>query len=460
MYFRNSTLSLPIFFVFVLLGTVGMIPCPVFGQPSPGVDDLNAVQLSGLKLLPVNKAARDCLSGLLRNALESNPEIRAEEADLDIASGQQVQAGLRPNPGLEVELDTDFERWATADRGIAVGYSHTFERGGKREERVAVADLGYQVSAAQLADGRRNLASRLTSLFLQVLVANREIAAQQRLLDVAAEFEQIVAERVRVGEDPALSLNQARVEESRLAAELGLLQSRRRAFLTEMHEAIGLAAKTIPDVVGEIVVRELPQSLDQLTSQALTLRPDLRAARSEVEQNRAEMALLKAESVSDVVGFVRYSYDRFAFDVNGFNASGQLVPIEDSSHGVSLGINFDLPVHNRNQGNLAAALARIRSQEFRVSALEASVRRKVETAFERYRAARDSLQSLETDVLEQANVTLDALGKAYRLGELPFSEVLAEQRRVIDYELTYNEVMKEYASAAVELADAAAMLSR
>jgi cobalt-zinc-cadmium efflux system outer membrane protein len=227
-----------------------------------------------------------------------------------------------------------------------------------------------------------------------------------------------------------------------------------------MRELIGLSSESLPEMAGEIVVQDLPQTLGQLSSRALTERPDLLAARTEVERNRAQLALQRAESVPNVVGFVRYSYDRLAFDASGFDASGRLVPIEDSSHGVSLGINFDLPFRDRNQGSIAEALARIRSQEFRVSSLEASVRREVATAFERYRATRDTLRSLDADVLKQSRDTLDALGQAYRLGEIPFSEVLVEQRRVIDFELSYNDVMKEYVSAAVELAGAAGMLGR
>jgi len=460
MYSRNAALSLPVLFISTALAAAGAFFCPVLGQSAPDSESSNLALSATLELLPVDDAAKAFLSDLVRKALENNPGLRAREADMAAATGRQVQAGLRPNPGFELEVDTDFERWATADRGIAVGYSHTFERGGKRERRMAVADLGYQLSAAQLGDGKRNLVVRLTSLFLQVLAVDREIVAQNHLLDLAVEFERIVAERVRVGEDPSLTLSQASVERSRLAAELGLIRSHRRALLAEMKELIGLPSESLHKVVGEIVVQDLPQTLDQLASQALAERPDLVAARTEVERNRAELALQKAERVPNLVGFVRYSYDRLAFDASGFDASGRLVPIEDSSHGVSLGIDFDLPFRDRNQGNIAEALARVRSQEFRVSALEVLVHREVATAFERYRATRETLLSLDADVLGQSRKTLEALGQAYRLGEIPFSEVLVEQRRVIDFELSYNDVMKEYVSAAVELAGAAGMLGR
>jgi cobalt-zinc-cadmium efflux system outer membrane protein len=458
MHSRKTALNLPAKIIVALLITSGFAPCRAFGGQSPVPAADRADGAPDLEILPIDATAKENLNGLIQASLELNPEIRAQEENLASAGGLQLQASLHPNPRLDVEVSTDFERPSIADRGFAVGYSHLFETGGKRKERIAVADRQIRISQFQLSESKRNLISRLCALFLQVLAVDREIDTHEKLLDVVAGLEAIVGERVRVGEDPAIALAQAKVERNRLAAELGLLRSRRRALLTEMEEVIGLPPGSAPSVTGEITIREISASLEGLVAHALESRPDLHAARSEQERIQAEVSLLKAESVPDVEGVVRYSYSRSAFDLYGLTSAGQPMPIQDCSHGISLGLNFELSVRDRNQGSIVAAAARSRSQKFRVSSMEASIRREVETAFERYRSTRVTLHSLEIGVLEQALGTLETLRTAYRFGELPFSEVLNEQRRLIDLENTYNGVIRDYVLAAVDLADASSVL--
>ena len=50
----------------------------------------------------------------------------------------------------------------------------------------------------------------------------------------------------------------------------------------------------------------------------------------------------------------------FGYDLRGVTERGELRPIKDIFHYVGGGVTFMFPVRNRNQGNIAAALAEAR----------------------------------------------------------------------------------------------------
>jgi outer membrane protein TolC len=64
---------------------------------------------------------------------------------------------------------------------------------------------------------------------------------------------------------------------------------------------------------------------------------------------------------------------------------------------------------------------------------------------------------LQTEVLDRSRMALEALQKAYELGEIAFNDVLAEQRRLADLQGAYNSVLQAYATAAADLAQAVAV---
>lgn len=410
-----------------------------------------------LQFLPINETARSALSQLTQGAMTRNPQILALQEKLDEARGFRLQAGLRPNPSLELEGETDVEGGGGIDRSLSVGYFHTFETGGKRRRRMEVAEGQIAISEYELAEERRTVAGQLAAAFLRVLALDQTIASERELEAITERLVNLVDQRVRQGEAARVELNQARVEQSRVAAELGLLQSRRRVQVETIQTLTGSATPSGRPVTGEIGIQPPGMSADDLLTRALRTRPDLNALRTELATIQTEIELLEAQRTPDITGFLRYSLSRPAFDLNGLDARGRLAPIRDLDHELSGGISFDLPFRDRNQGKLAAAAARQRSLRLQVSALEASIREAVTVAYERYTSALNSLEIFQDQVLEEAQQSVDTLREAYQMGEISFAEVLNEQRRVFELRRAYNDVLSEYAGAAADLAQASAL---
>ena len=79
------------------------------------------------------------------------------------------------------------------------------------------------------------------------------------------------------------------------------------------------------------------------------------------------------------------------------------------------------------------------------------VRQKVTTALTRQEAAERALATYTRGVREVARQNLAVVHKAYQLGRHPLLDVIAEQRRYIEVELGYTDVLKHAYDAAVSL---------
>src|SRR5256712_12342844 len=111
---------------------------------------------------------------LVSRALADNPDLRAVRAEVDAAVGRLRQAGLRPNPMLEL----GGQKALSSDNNLTVGVSVPLDLNGRKEGRVGVAEREVELKRAQARGRERRLAA-------DVRMKAGELLAARRGLDVA-----------------------------------------------------------------------------------------------------------------------------------------------------------------------------------------------------------------------------------------------------------------------------------
>jgi len=139
------------------------------------------------------------------------------------------------------------------------------------------------------------------------------------------------------------------------------------------------------------------------------------------------------------------------FPQQAFNSNGQLAPIEGRFHSLAVGITLDLPVRNRNQGAIAAAVAEKAAATQRREFAELTVQREVASALARYQSAARAAEIYRVGVQGQANANLEVVKQTYELGAKTLLDVIAEQRRFIETETSYIEALVNTYQARVEI---------
>jgi len=394
---------------------------------------------------------------VVERAITDNPELRAMRTDVDAARGRLRQAGLRPNPMLELGGQQNV---AGPDNNVNVGLSIPLDLNGRKEGRVGVAEREMDMKQAQVSDRERRLIAEVRMKASELLAARRNLDFTGDLFQTNQKGLGLVRDRVRQGAAPALDENLVLVEVNRLEASLSILKSRVEILGLQLKLLAGMPPAEPLSLEGEFSSRPLTLDRDQALAQALGRRPDLVIAGAEAAMARAKIRREEAEGRWDASLTLGYQRMDFGFSLNGLTDRGGTRPIQDTFHYVGAGVTIMLPVRNRNQGNIAAATAEAQGAERKREATELIVRQEVAAAFTQLDAAQRALEIYTRGVRDVASRNLGVVRQAYELGRLPLLDVIAEQRRYIDIEMGYTDALKLVYDAGIEIQRAVAGGSR
>lgn len=384
---------------------------------------------------------------LIARAIVDSPELRAARAEIEAAAARVGQAALRPNPTLEL----GGQKAISSDNNLTIGVTLPLDLNGRKEGRVGVAERELAVKRALLSDRERRLRADIRLKAGELLAARRNLAVADELLQINRDALTLVRRRVGEGAAPSLEENLTLVEVNRLEASRQLLGSRLEVATLALKAQAGLPANGTLVVRGELSAPPTPPERGEAVEHALTTRPDLVAARAVVAAAEARVRKEEAEGRWDASVNVGYQRQEMGFGLRGLTDSGATRPIQDTFHYFGGGISIVLPVRNRNQGNVAAARAETTMAERRREFMELIARQEIEAAFAQHEAARRSLDLYERGVRDVARRNLGVVRESYGLGRGSLLEVIAEQRRYIEIENGYTDVLKQVYDAAVEI---------
>jgi len=393
--------------------------------------------------------ARQGLSAteLVTRALASNQELAAARLDIERARARVQQAGLRPNPTLDFEQQRGVFN-SPGERVTTVGISVPLEMGGKRARRLTLAQAELEVAQAEVAERERRLAAEVRAAYVEAMAAQRELSITEGLNRLDTQTVRVVEARVTEGDAAPLEANLLRVEVDRLRARRALVEGRLQAALLKLKALAGIAPSDVLQIREELaqpLLREPPTAVEAAVEIALRTRPDLRLARLLEEAAQAGLKLAQAQARPDIIVSARYGTSQNSFDDTpiGF--------LTDRDKLFSVGVSIPLPLFNRNQGAVAEAATTITQAQRRREFIEAVVRSEVSSALARYQAAQTSLATFEQGVIVRSNENIRAIRAAYDVGAFRVTDLIAEQRRLLDSQREYTEALTERYRALADL---------
>jgi len=432
----------------VVLSLYGFIAPPLRAQILDVQGAANAARQTGGQGVAIG------VDDFLRLALERNADLLAVRQDIAAARGFLTQSRLRPNPGLDVSVFSGRPVGSPGEYGFDIGYAHTFELGGKRARRIDVAQVGVAMAELLVADRERLLRADIKTRFAEALAAARNVSTLAEIYELNDRSLRLATQRVAEGEAAPLEQSLLQVEVGRIAADRLLANATAARAFGALKLASGIAPAEMLTLRGELTAEGVAISLDAAVERALAQRPDLKAAREEEVRAQAEQRLAQAERVPDVIGLVRYGQTTTQFDQLGLSPSGAVVPLRDKDRTLTAGVSIPLPFANRNQGAIQTADARRQAASLRREFIEQSVRSEVQTAFAQYSAARQATEVFDKQVMQQMQQTMNTIRTSYELGESHLLDLVQEQRRQVETQKAFTDVLKELyiARAALEAA--------
>jgi cobalt-zinc-cadmium efflux system outer membrane protein len=389
-------------------------------------------------------------------ALAHNGELMAARKEIEAAQALVRQANLRANPRLDVNGTRQI---IGSDNSLMVAGMLPLELGGRRSARVTVAERELEVRKQAVADRERMLSADVRSKFGEALAATLKLGFDEELLATSRHGYKLVVARVMEGRTAPLEQNMVLVELNRLRSIRETSEGKVEIAMLELRNLIGMGPEAPLRLRGDFddLINSL-QPVAEAEAGALNSRPDLLAARA--MESLAEAQIEQARATGRLDASLTAGYQRMnnSFPVRGINEAGQLQPVQDVFHYLTFGVSLDLPVRNKNQGAIEAAVATADAARQRREFAELTVRREVATAYARYQHAARAMEIYRVGVRDQASINLDVVRQTYELGSKTLLDYIAEQRRFIELENSYIDALLDTYKARVEIERATASL--
>jgi outer membrane protein, heavy metal efflux system len=388
---------------------------------------------------------------LVIQALAFNPNLLAERQQVAMAKGDVTQAHLRQNPSLTIgglkEVNGD-------DHAINVSGSLPLELFGRRVRRTEVAESKEEATQQSVADQERLLTGEVRMRFAQALASIRDLMFIEQLLQVNHDFLKLMEDRVRQGATPSLDADETRVEVNRIETLRINDQAKVEVAILALKETVGIDPEKTMRLKGALELAPLNYDQQQLLHLATDHRPDLAFRRANEELANAELRSRQATAKPDASIFGGYERPNSGFSQEAFDASGNLRPIRQAFNHVVFGLNISLPVFNRNQGAVVADTAAIQAARSQVAAANLTLRHEVAQNLIRFNGAQARVAVYRRGVRDQAAHNLDVVRQTYGYGRTSLLDVIAEQRRYIDIETGYTDILLDAYAARIALEQA------
>jgi cobalt-zinc-cadmium efflux system outer membrane protein len=399
-------------------------------RPSPARALVSALIFSAAEAFAQEAVpARVTLGQALALAAERHPGLMAQAYQERSAAGLVEQAGYRPNPTVEVGVENVLGTGRV--QGVrsleaTVQASQTFERGGKREKRVAVASREREAVAREFAVRRGELLAATATAYINALAARQRLTLAAEPLRLARETLAHIDARVRSGTASSIESARARAAVISSESEFARTEAAWTAARAALAATWGGELAEVGDVAGALhVPATLPAEAEFRAR--LANHPRLEWQAAIVAGRRAALTLEQAQATGDVTasGGVRFLR-------------------EGTDAGLVAGLSVPLPVRHKNQGSIRAARETLAGAEQSVRVVELELRTAFTAAWQDLAAAHTLAQKLRREALPAAEEAHTAVRQAYEAGQLPLIDVLEAQRtlaalrrEILDAETAY-----------------------
>jgi cobalt-zinc-cadmium efflux system outer membrane protein len=434
---RIPPLRLPILLVTVsFFGAAGAQSPPAPSQ-SPSPPPAQAlVQSRGSVTITLDDA--------IQMALQHNHNLLAARTTIQQSQAEETTANLRPNPVLlgdaqflpifqPSQFSSDYlDNTAQFDLGV----SYLFERGKKRQHRVQAAKDLTAVTRSQVADNERSLGFSVASQFINVELAKSTLELAMQDLKSFQNTVDIGEARYKAGDIGEGDLLKIKLQMLQFQTDVSAAQLGRVQGLSDLRQLLGYESIAPDyDVAGAFDYQPVKGNLEDFQAKALLSRPDLQVAQQGVIAATSQHELQKAIGKRDVTGQVNYTH------ISSLNT-------------VSLFGQIQMPIFDRNQGEIARAGFAVTQAQEQEKLASGQVLTDVKDAFENLRTNDKVVGLYRSGFLDQAQQSRDISEYAYRHGAASLLDFLDAERSYRTTQLGYRQALASYLLALEQLRQA------
>jgi cobalt-zinc-cadmium efflux system outer membrane protein len=391
-----------------------------------------------------NAPAKISLDEAIRLALQHNHALQATRTTILQNQAEEVTANLRPNPNLA--WDSQFfplfnpgqfnANYLENQAQFDVGISYLIERGKKRQHRLQAAKDQTAVTVSQVDDSQRQLIFNTGQQFIAVLLAQSTVDLSKQDAESFKQTVDISESRYKAGDMSESDLLKIKLQQLQFQSDLSAAYLAKVQALAALRQMLGF--ESVPDefdVEGDLDYQPVHADLQGLKVLGMQNRPDLRAAQEGVTAARSQEALMRANGKKDLT--VDFDYTHTA----GINSGAFF-------------FNIDLPIFDRNQGEIARARFAITQSEEQAIETAQQVSTDIVDAYAALHSNDEIIRLYQGGYVDQAKQSRDITEYAYKRGAASLLDFLDAERTYRANQLAYRQALASYMTALEQMREA------
>lgn len=380
------------------------------------------------------------LQEFLSVADKTNPTLAQANAFVRRSTAQARQAGLYPNPSIGYQGEQirsgsygGGEQGAYVQQTVVIGGKLGLRKNiynqQKKSDQIGVEEQTYRVH------------NDVTQAFYNALTSQATVVVRQRLVALSLDAVETVHQLANVGQADSPDILQAEVEAEQAKIDFVTAQ---REFIQNFRTLAAFAGNRNMQVAPLAGQLDAPPELDaeRQVEMIVESSPTVKRMQQEIATGEARLSDARREPIPDLTVRAGEQYNLEHITQNPVRATG---PQSFAQVGVNI------PLWNRNQGNVSAAQAEIDRSRQEVVRTQLSLKQMAEPLAQSYLSSRFTADRYRTELIPRAQRAYQLYLTKYQSMAMAYPQVLVSQRTLFQLQIGYLTALHDVWTNAVAL---------
>lgn len=368
--------------------------------------------------------------------IENNPKIQSVKLQTGLSDADIKEAGMRFNPKLY--LDATF-----GENSYIGGFEQTFELGGKRVKRVAVAKAQKEVLMQEIATEIINLRRDIRLAYIKLFAAKERLKNANEICNLTKKLTEIAEKKEYAGQIAKLDVLQAEIVNLKAKSDIQIIQADVIKAFNELNNLTGYSLDsnyefTTPEIKNVISDELLAEKNDKnivevLSEQAFQTRPELKRLQKSIEQSKRLEKLAKSEFVPNLT---------IAAGPN-FEIKRDERP-RKTDFGAFTTITMDIPIFNHGQAGVMRARAQQSVYQKQLNDTKNQILLELKNCYADFVQTEKSLKIYQTELLPKSKDVLAKSEYSFKEGKSDILMSLNAQEAYIRIKTDYINTLENY----------------
>ena len=365
------------------------------------------------------------LEDLEQMGLANNPTLRQAEMELRATEGRKRQAGLYPNPivgyqGEQIRGGSfrGGEQGAFIQQDIVLG--------GKLGAARNVVEQEKKQAEQEREEQNLRILNGIRVAYYQALAAQETVTLRTSLLKLAQDAVETSKQLFNVGQSDQPDLLQAEVEADQAELALTAAQQNQQRVWKALAAIVGKPELPFSQLAGNL--EDIPNiDADEWLQKLLNDSPAVKIAQLGVTRADAQLLRARREPIPNLQLRGGIEQNRELLE-----SSHQPVGLQGFAE-----IGVQIPLFNRNQGNIAAARAGVERAQLETKRVQLLLRERQAATVQNYLTAKAAVDRYRNRMIPRAENAYRLYLEKYNNMQAAYPQVLIAQRTLFQLRTDY-----------------------